>query len=312
MLRRLAVTTAAVTAVILAGLAGPLVQEPVPALGSTPNRVAVVVDSGSEVKTACVEFAESSITGLAALERAGFAPAAWGFGSLGVAVCGMCGKGCPADASCLTCDSPYYWAYHRAPAGQTRFAFSQLGPSGTRVTDGDVEGWRYGTGAAPAFRSFVSVCGQSGATPTTSPAPVTTAARSGGGSASQTGGGPPSVGAESPDPDPEAGQVPGQAAQAPAEGASGEPPGDPAQAATRPEGTTDESRDVASTDLGATSGSGEQSGSVAGAWGWAALVAVLAGIGAVLAVQRFRRHLSPAWDGREGSDDRQLRRSRRR
>lgn len=122
------------------------------------HRAAIVVDTGSGVVSRCVTFSEDSISGITALQRAGLAPVVRSFSGNGGAVCGLNGLGCPADSSCLTCQAPNYWAYYRADDGAGAFSYSPVGAGSTQVTDGDVEGWRWGSGAGPAFRSFGSIC----------------------------------------------------------------------------------------------------------------------------------------------------------
>ncbi len=124
------------------------------------HRAVVTVDTGAFVKTACVRFREQSISGIEALRRAGMAPELRTFGGQGAAVCSLCGKGCPADGSCLTCGGSEYWSYFRKPAGSGGFAYARGGAGSSRVSDGDVEGWKWGSGtAAPPAVSVDSVCG---------------------------------------------------------------------------------------------------------------------------------------------------------
>jgi hypothetical protein len=171
------------------GMVGAALDAPV-AQGQAGNRVGVVVDTGSGVLTRCVTFSESSISGIEALQRAGLSPVVRSFSGEGGAVCAINGQGCPADSSCLSCQAPNYWSYHRAEAGAGGFTYSQVGAGNTTVTDGDVEGWRWGTGSAPGFRSIDEVCPvapppTTGSPPTGSPPPPPS---SGGGSGSGDGG----------------------------------------------------------------------------------------------------------------------------
>jgi hypothetical protein len=154
---------------VVAVLAGPVTEVPT-ASAQVQNRAAVVVDTGSGSAAVCVRFSEPTITGLDALQRAGLGAVVRSFSGQGGAVCGLNGVGCPADDSCLTCQAPNYWAYHRAGPGAGGFAFSSTGAGSTQVTDGSVEGWRWGTGAAPAFRTVDQVCG---APPAPAPSPGT-------------------------------------------------------------------------------------------------------------------------------------------
>jgi hypothetical protein len=119
--------------------AAPAAPEPRP--NAVEHRAAVVVHTGSQVFTGCVRFSEDSISGKEALERADMRPVFRMYSGQGTAVCALCGKGCPADDSCLTCGGDNYWAYHRARAASAAYTPSQAGVSSTRVRDGDVEGW---------------------------------------------------------------------------------------------------------------------------------------------------------------------------
>lgn len=186
MRRRSALLTAGlIVTCLLAALVGPIAPE---AVASGPNRAVVVADSGTGVIVRGVEFEADSISGIEALQLAGLEPVVQGFDGEGGAVCAVAGVGCPSDGSCLTCDARgYYWAYHRAPAGTGGYAYSRVGAGAIRVHDGDVEGWKWGTGGAPAYHSFESVF---------PPDPVTTAPPSGGAPGVTTA---PGSGAGSPD-----------------------------------------------------------------------------------------------------------------
>lgn len=131
---------------------------PVAAWDPAANHVAVVVDTGITVKTACVQFDEDHISGLEALTRAGMSPVTQGFGATGIAVCSLCETGCPSGPTCLTCGGSNFWGYSRAAAGATAFTTSPVGAGATVVRDGGVEGWRWSSGAPPAFVRFESIC----------------------------------------------------------------------------------------------------------------------------------------------------------
>lgn len=124
------------------------------------HRAAVIIDTGAGVKKICIHFAEASISGLEALQRANATPVVQTFGGIGGAVCALCGRGCPAGNTCLTCGAPNFWAYFRAPAGASGFVYSRVGANSTTVHDGDVEGWRWGTGAPPGYIAVAQVCGE--------------------------------------------------------------------------------------------------------------------------------------------------------
>lgn len=154
---RAAVLGALVGVLAVAGMVGSAFSAPGREAQAT-HRAAIVVDTGSGVVTRCVTFSEDSISGITALQRAGLAPVVRSFSGNGGAVCGLNGLGCPADSSCLTCQAPNYWAYYRADDGAGAFSYSPVGAGSAQVTDGDVEGWRWGSGAGPGFRSFASIC----------------------------------------------------------------------------------------------------------------------------------------------------------
>lgn len=141
------------------------------------NRAAVIVDTGAGVKSVCVRFREESITGVEALARAQVDPVFQGFSGKGAAVCALCGVGCPAGDSCLTCNPEgKFWSYSRAPAGTGSLRTSGVGASSTVVRDGDVEGWKFALGGTPPFATVEQVCGEAPAAPSTtaasSPAPA--------------------------------------------------------------------------------------------------------------------------------------------
>lgn len=154
---RAAVLGTLVGSLAVVGMVGSAFSAPAPE-AQAMHRVAIVVDTGSGPVSRCVSFAEESISGIEALNRAGLAPVVRGFSGEGGAVCGLNGVGCPADSSCLTCQAPNYWAYYRADDGAGGFSYSAVGAGAIAVTDGDVEGWRWGTGAGPSYRSFSTIC----------------------------------------------------------------------------------------------------------------------------------------------------------
>ncbi len=123
------------------------------ASASSPHRAAVVVDLGDgRVKIGCVSFTEDHLSGLEALDRASMAPVAQTYGGQGSAVCALCGKGCTAGSSCLTCKAPNYWAYFHDGV------YSPVSASRSEVHDGDTESWRWGKGERPANVAFDTVC----------------------------------------------------------------------------------------------------------------------------------------------------------
>ena len=142
---------------------------PSTAAAASPHRAAVIVDTGATVHKVVITFTEDSITGIEALQSAGANPVVYSMGP-GGAVCRIFGVGRDAGPNCLGGQDGdnRYWAYFRAPAGTSSFTYSRVGAGTARVHDGDVEGWKFGTGTAPAFVSLASL------TPPPPPPPPTT------------------------------------------------------------------------------------------------------------------------------------------
>jgi hypothetical protein len=169
---RVRVAALRVAAVLVLALGALATCAPVARAAGT-NHALVVVEANGSVVQRVVTFGSDSISGLTALQQAGFAPVVRGFGGMGGAVCAIdmptTGQtvGCPADNTCLTCAGSSFWAYFEAPSGTSSFRQSRAGASTTRVHDGDVEGWRWGTGDAPPYTSVASVIGPP---PTAAPA----------------------------------------------------------------------------------------------------------------------------------------------
>ncbi len=144
-----------------------------PAAAAVPHRAMVVVETGGATYHRVVTFSEDSITGLRALELAGAQPVVYSFAGQGGAVCRLFGVGRDASANCLggADGDNRYWAYFRAPAGTTTFVYSRAGAGATQVHDGDVEGWRFGTGTAPAYAGLAPVTTATTAAPGVAPPP---------------------------------------------------------------------------------------------------------------------------------------------
>ena len=155
---RAALGAALALGALVAAPATPAVSGPARSVATAQatNRVAVVVDTGKEVRKVCLRFSEGSISGAEALRRAGVDPVFASFSGMGAGVCSLCGVGCPSG-ECF-CDRTKYWAYHRAGRGAAAWSYARAGASSTAVSDGDVEGWAWGSGVAPAFVTFAEVC----------------------------------------------------------------------------------------------------------------------------------------------------------
>jgi hypothetical protein len=147
---------------------------PIYAQQPDPQRAGVVVVHGDgSVASACIAFAEESISGADLLRRSGLEVVLSGYGGLGYGVCAIGGEGCPAgqDCFCQCRGNPCaYWVYsHRRPDGS--WAISGSGASAWQVQDGDVDGWVWGDGStAPPGVSFEQVCPPEAAQPTASTA----------------------------------------------------------------------------------------------------------------------------------------------
>ena len=133
-------------------------DQPAAATQDGLNRAAVVIDTGDGVvRKLCLAFPEAELSGIEALRRVDTRPNRFEtFSGKGSGVCMLCGVGCESG-DCF-CDPSRFWAYHRAGPGEDRYRVSSLGASNTVVRNGDVEAWKWGTGAAPVKTSVGEVC----------------------------------------------------------------------------------------------------------------------------------------------------------
>jgi len=165
-----------------------------PAQAAGAHRALVVVDTGTTTYRQLITFTEDSVTGVHALELAGASPVVYTYSGQGGAVCRLFGVGRDSGPGCLggADGDNRYWAYFRAPSGTSSFTYSRAGAGSVQVHDGDVEGWKFGTGQAPAWSGVPAPS----TTTTVAPAPPPTAPPAiGGGSGPTVGGsGPASVG----------------------------------------------------------------------------------------------------------------------
>jgi hypothetical protein len=169
--------------VALGALVGGPFAGPTGSAGADPmHRAAVIVEADGLARRIVVEFPEESISGIELLRRAGAEPVVYSYSGIGGAVCRLFGVGRDAGPECLggTNGDARYWAYFRAPSGASSFRYAALGGGSTSVRDGDVEGWRYGTGAAPGYASIDSILGIT-PPPTTPPPTAIADAVTGGG-----------------------------------------------------------------------------------------------------------------------------------
>jgi hypothetical protein len=176
--------------VLLLGLL--LVGQAVEVRGQSPaNRAALVVSYAEGISEAvCVSFSEEEISGYDLLRRSGLDMISEASG-LGEAICRIGGeadtRGCnfPPQKCFCECQGAdcLYWSYWRLENGEWRY--SQQGSSLSRVGNGSVEGWVWGSGTlnqdadrSPPLVAFEDVCKDPTATPTqtaTLPAATSTA-----------------------------------------------------------------------------------------------------------------------------------------
>jgi hypothetical protein len=129
---------------------------PQPALADAPlHRAGLVVRHGDGRLTyAYVTFREESISSIDLLQRSGIPLVTVSFGGLGEGVCSLEGDGCGVgECRRRVCQGPRtddpYWQFFRQEApGEWRWR--NLGPSATRVHDGDIDGWSW-TGEEPGL-----------------------------------------------------------------------------------------------------------------------------------------------------------------
>ena len=143
------------------------------------NQAALVVrHSDQSVQTACVDFSETEISGLELLQRSGF-DLELEVQGLGAAVCRIGQSGCPANDCWCQCKGGgecTYWSYWQQFSNQ--WQYSQGGASIYAVSDGDIQGWSWGPGAAnsaypPPNLSFDDVCRSSAVESDTATPPAT-------------------------------------------------------------------------------------------------------------------------------------------
>jgi hypothetical protein len=138
---RLSVWTWLAGAILLVGV---LLSRPAVAQGST--RVGLVIDRGDgTLVSMIVTVSGANPTGYQVLQQSGLEMLVQSSG-MGVAVCSIAGAGCPAS-NCF-CDSPpNNWTYWHLD-GDT-WVYSPVGAGTFRVSDGAIEGWRWGPGDPP-------------------------------------------------------------------------------------------------------------------------------------------------------------------
>jgi hypothetical protein len=141
------------TAEAIIGLSGVPLSNIKSSIGSHQAGLVVFSDNGS-VYTACVSFAEDSISGLGLLERSGLSIETATNPNQGTAVCKIVGVGCPSN-NCF-CSMPDYWSYWQSNV--SGWTYSAIGSDQSQVVDGDVNAWSWGIGNQPALISYQNIC----------------------------------------------------------------------------------------------------------------------------------------------------------
>ncbi len=160
-------------AVVLATLAAPAATGGAVACAGEGPRAGLVVDTGARVIELCVTLDAAEVSGLRLIELASAQHGlSYGFGLGGAAVCRLDGVGTASD-DCFA-EYPEFWGYWHAD-GRGGWNWASTGAGSSRVGDGDMEGWVWGTGDSGATHrmppALVSddVCG-----PVTEPSPEPT------------------------------------------------------------------------------------------------------------------------------------------
>lgn len=146
------------------------------------NQAALVVVHGDgQILTRCINFAETQISGMDLLQRAGL-DLNLEASSMGATICRLDGEGCtfPQQSCFCQCEggeSCTYWTYWQRQNEGWRY--SQLGASNSTVLPGGMNAWLWGDGTADSARqppalTFAEVCAPPPATSTMTPTPAFT------------------------------------------------------------------------------------------------------------------------------------------
>jgi hypothetical protein len=129
-------------------------DSPVGAAAGVSYAGVVVRHGDGRTAYAYVGFTEETLNGIELLKRTGLDVVTVAFGGLGEGVCSIDEHGCPAtDCRKRVCQGPKpddpFWQYFRQTQPGTWSALV-LGPSSTKVHDGDIDGWSW-TGKEPGL-----------------------------------------------------------------------------------------------------------------------------------------------------------------
>ena len=220
------------------------------AADSATTTAVIVIDTGTSVRAITVDVG-SGMSGLAALQRVANVTTL-SFTGNGGAVCAIDGFGNEATQSgCLVGPNSQYWAYFHSSGGAGAWSYSPVGAGSFPVHGGDVEGWRYGTGAKPAaspvFCEYVTCAA--------SPPPATTAPSAGAGTGGTGSAGTGSTGGTGGAAGPSAGGAlahTGDPTGAATDGAGGSETTQPSTSTTAPGGDANDPSGRARNDSGVT------------------------------------------------------------
>jgi hypothetical protein len=143
-------------------LAGALTPVAAAGVACAASSAALVVNTGSNNYTYCVELGGATVDGIELIQRAGSQHGLQyklGFG--GNAVCMLANVGASGN-DCFG-EHPYFWGYWRGN-GSGGWNWSGTGAGNVTVQAGDVNGWAWGTGdsgsshPSPPATTYESVC----------------------------------------------------------------------------------------------------------------------------------------------------------
>jgi len=144
---------------LLAGALAPIATAGVACAASS---AALVVSTGGDNYTYCVELGGSSVNGIQLIQRAASQHGLqYKLGYGGNAVCMLANVGASGN-DCFG-KHPYFWGYWRGN-GSGGWTWSGTGASNVTVNAGDVNGWSWGTGdsgtshPSPPSTTYDSVC----------------------------------------------------------------------------------------------------------------------------------------------------------
>ncbi len=144
---------------LLAGALAPIATAGVACAASS---AALVVSTGSNNYTYCVELGGSSVNGIQLIQRAGSQHGLqYKLGYGGNAVCMLANVG--ANGNDCFGEHPHFWGYWRDNSSGG-WSWSGTGASNVTVRAGDISGWSWGTGDSgsshppPPATTYESVC----------------------------------------------------------------------------------------------------------------------------------------------------------